>query len=132
MLVSSVMDGLGARLSGITGLRVHDYPADAVAVPAAIVLYPTLTYDFTAGRGTDRASFQALVLVGKVSDRSARDALAAYMDGAGARSIKAAVEADKTLGGAAHTTRVTEATVETFTVGAVEYLGARFTIDVVA
>jgi hypothetical protein len=133
MSIAAVMDGLGVRLSTISGLRTYDYPADAVAVPAAVVLFPeTLTYDDTMARGADRASFQVIVLVGKVSDRSARDSLALYMNGTGDKSVKTVVEADRTLGAAADTARVTEATVETFAVGAVEYLGARFNIDVVA
>lgn len=135
MSITDVMDGLGGRLATITNppVRVYDFPADAVAVPAAVVLFPeTLTYDDTMARGADRATFQVLVLVGKVSDRAARDALALYMAGTGARSIKTVIEADKTLGGAAQTTRVTQAIVETFTVGGADYLGCRFTIDVVA
>lgn len=135
MSITDVMDGLGGRLATITSppLRVYDFPADAITVPAGIVLFPeTLIYDDTMARGADRATFQLLILVGKVSDRAARDELALYMAGAGARSIKETVEEDKTLGGAAQTTRVTQATVETFTVGGADYLGCRFTLDVVA
>jgi hypothetical protein len=133
MSIGAVMDGLGARLATISGLRTYDYPADAVSVPAGIVLFPeTVNYDATMARGSDQADFQLLVLVGKVSDRSARDALALYMNGEGARSVKTVVEADRTLAGAADTARVSQSTVETFTVGAVEYLGARFTVEVVA
>lgn len=130
--VGAVMDGLGVRLASISGLRTYDYPADAVAVPAAVVLFPELSYDDTMARGADRATFQVLVLVGKASDRSARDALALYLNGTGAKSIKTVIEADRTLGGSAQTTRVTEARVETFTVGGADYLGARFTVEVVA
>ena len=133
MSIGACMDGLGARLSTIADLRIYDHPADAVAVPAAVVLFPeTLTYDATMARGADRADFQVIVLVGKVSDRVARDKLALYLNGTGARSVKTVVEADRTLGGAADTARVATGTVETFTVGGADYLGARFTVDVIA
>jgi hypothetical protein len=133
MSIAAVMDGLGVRLATIPTLRVYDYPADSVSAPAAIVRFPEpVAYDLTAGRGTDRATFPVTVLVGKVSDRAARDALALYLNGTGARSIKAAVEGDKTLGGAAQSTRVIEASVANFRVGDADYLGATFDIDVIA
>jgi hypothetical protein len=132
MSVGAVMDGIGARLATISGLHVYDYPADAVAVPAAVIRFPELTYDATMARGADRATFPVSVLVSKVSDRAARDALSLYLNGTGARSIKTVIEADRTLGGAAQSTRVTDVVVEAFTVGGVELLGATFNIDVVA
>ena len=131
--MGAVMDGLGVRLATITGLRVYDYQADNVSPPAAVVALPqSLDYDHTMARGTDRATFPVHVLVGKVSDRASRDALAAYLAASGAKSIKAAIEADKTLAGAAATTRVMSAAVSVMTVAAVEHLAATFQIDVIA
>lgn len=131
--VSTVMDGLGVRLATISGLRVFDFAADSFSPPAALVGLPdTVEYDLTMVRGADRAAFQVYVLVGKVSDRSARDQLAAYMAGTGSSSVKAAIEAGETLGGAAHTTRVTGASVATVTSAGVEFLAAIFDVDVVA
>lgn len=132
MNVGEVMDGLAAALEAIADLRVFAYPPDAIAAPAAIVSYPDpLDFDFTMGRGADRASFPVHVLVGKASDRAARDALVLYMAGAGPRSVKAAIEADPDLGGAADSARVVSVTGVDLEVGGVRYVSATFTVDVV-
>lgn len=130
--LNAVMDAIGARLVGVTGLRVYDYAADLASPPAAIVSLPrTVEYDVVAGRGADRIVIPITVLVGRVSDRAARDQLGAYLAGTGASSIKAAIEGnDSNLGGAAQTVRVTEATVDVVTINAVDYLGASFDLEV--
>lgn len=126
---NALMDALGGALDAIPGLRVYDYPPDAVSVPAAVVAYPdSITYDDTFQRGTDSATATITVLVGRVSDRASRDALAAYLAGTGAMSVKAAV--DGTLGGVVKDARVGSASVLTVTVGAVEYVAANFSVEV--
>lgn len=130
--LNAVMDAIGARLVGVTGLRVYDYAADGASPPAAIVALPsTVEYDVVAGRGADRVVIPVTVLVGRVSDRAARDQLAGYVSGSGASSVKTAIEGgDPPLGGAAHTVRVTEARIDVVTIQAVEYLGASFDVEV--
>lgn len=130
--LNAVMDAIGARLVGVTGLRVYDYAADAAAPPAAIVALPEVVeYDAVMGRGADRVVIPVTVLVGKVSDRSARDQLAQYVSGTGASSIKTAIEGtDATLGGAAQTVRVTNARIEVVTIQAIDYLGASFDVEI--
>lgn len=131
--LNAVMDAIGTRLVGVTGLRVYDYAADAAAPPAAIVGMPEqpIEYDATMGRGADRVVIPVLVVVGKVSDRSARDALSGYLAGSGASSIKAAIEGGNSdLGGAAQTVRVQTARVDVVTIAAVDYLGATFDVEV--
>lgn len=123
--LNAVMDTLGVRLSAIDGLRVADYPSDAANPPQAIVSLPeTVEYDAVAGRGADRVVIPVLVLVGKVSDRSARDAVARYVSGEGAWSVKAAIEAGDL------TVRVTAARIDVVTIQAIEYLGASFDVEV--
>jgi hypothetical protein len=133
MDLGDIMDGLATALATISGLQVYGYPPDSVTTPAAVVALPdTITYDDTMARGADRITIPVHVLVGKVSDRSAAAALAGYLSGAGTSSVKAAVESDATLGGAADTARVTEASVSVMTVAGVDLLAASFSIDVVA
>jgi hypothetical protein len=127
--LGAVMDAIGTRLATISGLRVADYPSDAANPPQAIVSLPeTVEYDTVMGRGADRVVIPVTVLVGRVSDRAARDALALYVSGSGASSVKSAVDGD--LGGIAHTARVTGATVNIVTIQAVDYLGASFDVEV--
>lgn len=127
--VNAAMDAIGTRLGTINGLRVYDYPADNVAVPAAVVSHPdTITYDVTYARGCDMATVQVTVIVGKVSDRASRDALEAYRAGTGSSSIKAAL--DGNLGGAVQTARVTQADALTLTLAGVEYAAATFDVEI--
>jgi len=116
----------------VTGLRVYDYAADGAAPPAAIVALPeTVEYDSVAGRGADRVVVPVTVLVGRVSDRAARDQLAAYVSGTGAQSVKSAIEGSGgDLGGVVHTVRVTMARVDVVTIQGIEYLGASFDVEV--
>lgn len=128
--LNTAMDAIGAALAGITGVRVYDYLAENVAVPAAVVGLPMpLTYDHTKGRGTDRATFPVYLVVGRVSDRAARDALAVYCDGTAAATVavKAAVDAVAEC-------RVIDVDFSNpvMTIGGAEYLAATFHVDYVA
>lgn len=131
--LASIMAGLEARLATITGLRTFEYPPASVPVPAALVGFPeSIEYDTTMARGADRWSIPILVLVSRASERTARTRLGQYLDSTGATSIKTAIEADKTLGGVVHTTRVVRAsTIGSYIVNDVDYVGATFIADVV-
>lgn len=129
--LNATMDALGTRLKTIAGLRVHDYPPESVAVPAAVVGFPdAVEYDQTYAGGADMAVFPVHVVVGKVSDRASRDAIVAYVGRSGPSSVKTVLEADPTLGGAVKTLRVQRAPFVTMTVGGIEYLAASFDVEV--
>lgn len=132
MNVGAVMDGLAEALAPLAGLRIFAYPPDSATPPAAIVSYPeTFVFDFTMRRGSDQASFPVHVLVGRVSTRAARDELVEYMAGSGPRSVKAAIEADPTLGGRVDTVQVTTVAGVNLEIGGIGYVAATFTVDVV-
>ncbi len=133
MDLNGVMDALGVRLGTIAGLRVFTYPPDKVTPPAAIVAYPdAIEYDATYAGGSDRAVFGVHVLVGAVSDRASRVTIGPYANRAGAQSVKAALEADVSLAGAAKTLRVQAGEFTRMTVAGVEYLAASFDVEVYA
>lgn len=130
--LNPTMDAIGAKLLTITGpqLRVFDYLANNITPPAAIVAMPTVEYDHTKGRGTDKCVFPVHVLVSKVSDKASRDKLSEYIAGTGARSIKAVLESDRTLGGVVQNLRVMDATISVMRVGELDYLTATFQLEV--
>lgn len=130
--IAAVAAGMGTALESIDGLRVYSFQAAAISAPAAIVLLPKMQYDSTFARGSDEATFTIHLMVGKVDDRTASTALAGYMSGTGASSVKSALESDPTLGGAAQTIRVTDASVQIMPVGGIDYLTATFNVDTVA
>lgn len=130
MNLNDVMDTVAAQLGRISGLRVFAYPPGSVTPPAAIVSYPDrIDYSQTYGRGMDRIpDLPVVVVVGKASDRTARDRVAAYVSGSGASSVKAVIE------GGAYTTfdtvTVTSCDFDVVTIASVDYLAAMFHLDI--
>lgn len=130
MLLSAVMDDLGAALGQINGLRVFPYWADRIAPPAAVVTWPDpLTFDAAMGRGGDRCEVPVIVLVGKVDARTSRDLLARYADGSGPQSVKRAIEEYEATAYAS--ARVMRAEFEVMSVASLDYMAATFRVDIV-
>jgi hypothetical protein len=73
------------------------------------------------------------VFVGRVAERTAQNALDAYLAPTGSGSVKTAIEGDRSLGGKAQTLRVTDMNgISPTTVGDVPYLTAQFAVIVYA
>ena len=124
-------EGLAARMATISGLRTSATVPDAPRPPIAIVMPERVVYDLNANRGADTFFFTIMLIVGRADDRSAQNQLDAFL--VGDTSIKAAIEGDRTLGGAANTCRVTEmGNYSSMNVGDTLYLAASFTVEVVA
>jgi len=129
--LSELRQGIADRLATIPGLRVSSTFLDAPRPPVAMVLPDRVDYDLNANRGADTFIFQISLLVGRADERSAQDKMDTYV--VGTNSVKAAVEADRTLGGIADTCRVTEMrNYAQVTVGEVVYLGLEFEVEVIA
>lgn len=95
MRLDAVMDEVAVVLAQITGLRVTAYPPATLVAPGGYVSYPrSIDFDKTYGRGEDDFTDLPIVLVAsKVTDRAARDTVAAWASGDGAKSVKARMEA---------------------------------------
>lgn len=132
---STVREKLKDSLSGISGMRVLDTVPDSVNIPSqgamAVVGMLDLTFDFTLNRGFDSATCSILVIVGRMSESAAQDRLDAYLASSGSSSVKAAIEADKTLSGAVQTLRVTQATSGMITVANIDYLSYRYEVTLI-
>jgi hypothetical protein len=129
MNLADVMDEIGAALSTIDDLRVYPYNADSVQPPAAVIGWPDqIEYDQTYGRGSDKITLPMWVVVDRQDQRTSRDRLAVYLDGAGDSSIKAAVDGGTYT--ACDTVRIATASPVALTLGGVDYLGAAFDIEI--
>lgn len=129
MNLANVMDAVSTRIDTITGLRCHPYPPGSVTPPAGIVSYPErIDFDETYGRGMDRMSLPLVLVVGKVSDRAARDALGAYCNGSGAKSVKAVLESGTYT--AFDSLRVASIEFDVVSIGGVDYMAGLFTLDI--
>lgn len=130
--VSAIRAGLKSRLETIsTFLATYAVAPGQPIVPCAMVLPRAIDYDTSMGRGSDSLSFDVLVLLGIPTTALSQEHLDPYLDGSGATSVKAAIEADETLGGVADRTHVTGVSQY----GDIEYagtlyLGARFAVEV--
>jgi len=130
MTPNGVRAGLGTALDTITGLRVFDYVPDSLSPPAAVVEPLEVDYDEAMQRGLDFYRAFILVIVGRMSDRSSQDRLDAYVTGSGASSVKAALETDRTLGGACSTLQVTSARPREVVVSGVNMIAYRFEVSI--
>lgn len=131
--IAGIRDGLRTRLETISGLRVHDTVPGQINPPAAIVRRRRTDYDSTMARGSDDYEFVVTVFVQLASDPKAQDDLDAYLDGAGVKSVKAAVEGDASLGGEVDFARVRQADADqVLEFAGVGYLGVDFIVDVTA
>ena len=95
MKIKDVIAELRAALGTVAGLRVPEFGVSQIQTPAAVVAFPQrVEYDKSYKRGMDMLpDVPIVVLVGRASDRSAHAKITAYADGAGASSVKAALEA---------------------------------------
>ncbi|MGA1420030.1 MAG: hypothetical protein ACO32O_07990 [Ilumatobacteraceae bacterium] len=98
--ISQVKDGLKAAINTVSGLRAFDYQPDQVNPPFAWPTLDTITYHQTGmASGGVVMNFTVTLVVNRASERTAQDQLDQYMSWDGAKSLRAAIEADRTLGG---------------------------------
>ncbi len=125
--------GLCAALGTIKGLRVVETVPLDPKPPVAVVFLPTVAYDQSFGRGYAEYAFTVTVIVGGQDQRTKENKISGYMDAAGALSVAAAVYADRTLGGVASDSRVTDMRgVSALSVEENTYLAAEFVVTVYA
>jgi hypothetical protein len=127
--LTACMDAVADRLEGLGDLRVWAYPPGSVSPPAAVVSYPEeIDFDKTYGRGADRMRLPLVLVVGKASDRAAREALGAYCDGSGPSSVKARLESGTFTD--FDSLRVINIEFDVVSIGGVDYLAALFDLDI--
>jgi len=129
MDLAAVQDAVAARLATIGALRTHAFPPGRVSPDAAIVSYPErIDFDQTYGRGMDTMVLPVVLVVGKVSDRAARDKLAAYCKGTGASSVKAVLESGTYT--AFDVVQVADVEFDVVTIEGADYMAALFTLKI--
>lgn len=125
--LAEIADGLETRLATITGLRVFDHVPDVFAPPCAFVFPDSVEYWNAFSGGDPEHTYTVTVVTGRNSDRANQRSLYAYMAYDGASSVRAAIEADRTLGGVVQTLLVERAdNVRMISQGEANYLAADF------
>jgi hypothetical protein len=129
--VTQVTDGLKARLATISGLRAYSYQPDQLNPPFGFPVLNSVTYHRAFNGGDVVFNYTIVVVVGRYTDRTADALLDGYLSYSGATSIRAAIEADKTLGGICSTLIVqSSADVTSLSAGDAEFLEIRFLVEV--
>jgi hypothetical protein len=132
MSVSLIRQGLAKNLGTIPGLRTAAEVPDLPNPPIAIVALNSVTYDRAFANGMTSYSFTITVIVGRAAEREAQRTLDTYIS-TGDKSVKFAVESDKTLGGNAYDCRVVSMdSVGSLNISDTTYLAADFTVTVIA
>ena len=101
--------GLATNLGTIADVQVSAYMLGNPTPPTIHLLPEEITYDGAMGRGMDTWTITVQAFVGLVSDVGAQKRLDQMLAPTGATSVKAAVEADRTLGGKCSDLRVVSA-----------------------
>lgn len=128
MTPTGVREGLAAALDAIAGLRTFDYVPDSLSPPAAVVEPLEVDYHSAMQNGLEEYRAFVLVIVGRMSDRSSQARLDAYVAGSGQTSVKAALESDRTLGGACATLNVLNSRPREVVVSGVDMIAYRFEV----
>ncbi len=137
--LAAVFDGVatGDEIGGVPiTMECHaEVPGD-VDVPAIVLDFDDQTWDLNMGQGADSLGIVALLLVQYQDAENAQQALRSFLSrtpGAGMTRLKAALEADQTLGGLvsyAIMQRVRSIGIITF--NGIDYLGAEIIIEVMS
>ena len=132
---SSIRAGLKTNLETISGLTVYDYVPDFLEPPIAIIApLNTLNYDSTMARGADTYEVPVILYISRIDAETSQDTVDSYLASSGATSVKAAIESDPTLGGAAMSVRVISASDygEYEVTQGTSFLGVTFNVEVIA
>lgn len=125
-----IREGLGVRLETIPDLQVYTRPPGSIVVPAAVVRRRSTTFDVTMDGLVD-TGWGVTLFVSFANTDVATEELDKYLDPSGDRSIKAAIEADPTLGGVVDFARVASAEGDrVLNYAGTDYLSVEFVIEI--
>jgi hypothetical protein len=131
--LGDIKKGLAGRLSTVRGLRVAQQIPEQVNPPMAVITRASVNYHLDMRGGLTQWQMQVQLLAGRMADQQAQRTIDGWLDWDGDKSIRAAIEADGTLGGVAQDCIVTDAeALSSIQVGDSEYLGVVFNVTVYA
>lgn len=129
--INEIRQGIIDNLKTVYGLRASATVPEQPNPPVAVVELASGAYDTTFGRGLDSWQFTVTLIVGRSDNRVAQSQLDEYVASSGTRSVKQAIESNKTLGGHASDVRVTNLnSYGQITLGDTTYSGAEFAVSV--
>lgn len=131
--VKQVATAIQTRLATISGLRTYNYQPEQLTPPVAYPELSSVTYHRTMGNGSalTQMDWTIRVIVGRYTDRTAHDLLDQYLSATGSNSVRAAIEADTTLGGVVQAVILSSSTdITSLSNADAEFLQIQFTLTV--
>jgi hypothetical protein len=117
--------------TAIPSLSGYEKVPEAINVPGFLVAPSGTDFERAFGRGLDAPNFDVIVLVSRRDDGLAQDDLDAFVDGFGNNSIRQAIFQGRSLGiGVDAAVTGMSDYGSTFTLGGIDYIGARLTVQV--
>jgi hypothetical protein len=118
--MSETMDAIATALAGLAP-KVYEWPADSVTVPCLVVGYPDdIRFDVTFDSGPGY-SIPVWYMLGNSPDKTARDTLSTKIP-----LVAAALDAVAGV----RLSHVAQGDVQKVTVNAVDYIAAKFTVEI--
>lgn len=131
--LSTIRDGLAVALRRIDGMRVYEHLTEQANPPMAVITLERVNYHLAFQGGTSEWNFIVVIVVGRMGERSAQELLDDVMGWDGPRSVRAALDVDKSLSGSAQSVKTVAARgVRPFSIGDAQYLGVEFEVTVAA
>jgi hypothetical protein len=129
--VSQIASGIATRLGTISGLRTFSFQPDQINPPVAFPILDGITYHGAYGGGDVVTEWTIMLAAGRWSERTSYSMLDDFLSYSGAKSIRAAIEGDKTLGGIVQTLILASASdVSSLSQGEAEFLSVEFSLTV--
>ena len=134
MNITDIRQGIEDNLETVSGLRAYSEIPDNPVTPCAVITLNNISYDQAFQKGLTEFSFNITVIVGRFSVVQAQQNLNDYANNDGDKSIKTAIESDRSLSGSAVDVRV----VSMDSISALDlndgnnYLGMEFSVTVYA
>lgn len=98
--LAQIREGLAANLATLDDVQVSPYMLDSPTPPTLQVMGPDqVTYDLAMRGGLDEWTMIVQGFAGGATDKGAQILLDEWISAVGAKSVKAALESDITLGG---------------------------------
>ena len=99
--LGDIHDGLRDALSAVSGLLVADRIPEKITAPMAVIALDRVDYPRAMAGGLSEFRYTITVVVKRMAHLNAQQQLEAYASYDGDQSVRAALTADRTLGGAA-------------------------------
>lgn len=119
------------NVPGVAQTSAWNLPEGFTAPCLFVLGNGAVSYDSTYGRGTDSLSFVVRGITGAVDSVGAQRLISQWVGGSGTSSVKAALQADRTLGGVVDDLRVTDYSGDQYAkINSVDYVYGDWSVDI--